>query len=289
MGIRASVVAGGLAGSAAIALTACGGSAAAHGGSMAASGGSATASGSTAAGGRASGGGASGGGASGSGASGSGSSGQAASGGTPGGGAVARRSTATLISQMKAAVNAATSMHLAGQLPNGGRPVALDLGVHRAGDLAGTITQNGVPLRLIGAEGNFYVKATLAFLRELRAPTAVCAVMCGKYVQMSDAQGSELAAGLSMASLTRSLIAGLPKFRQAGTATVGGRAAVVLRGADGSTLDVAARGKPYPLRLAAPVGRHESVVFSQWNTVATPGAPRSGEVINLNQLKAGSS
>jgi hypothetical protein len=41
--------------------------------------------------------------------------------------------------------------------------------------------------------------------------------------------------------------------------------------------------------VVAPPGRHESVVFSQWNTVAAPAAPRRGQVINLNQLKAGSS
>jgi hypothetical protein len=247
MGIRASMLAWGLAGGAAIALTACGGSAA--NGSAPANGGSGMAS----------------------------------------GGAVAHRSTARVISQMKAAINGATSMHLAGQLPNGGRPVALDLGVQRDGGVAGTITQNGVPLQLIGAQGSFYVKATPAFLRELRAPATVCAVMCGKYVQLSGSQGSQLAAGLSMASLTRSLIAGLPKFRQKGTATVGGQSVIVLAGADGSTLDVAAHGQPYPLRVVGPAGRHESVVFSHWDTVARPGAPRRGEVINLNQLKAGSS
>jgi hypothetical protein len=248
MGIRGSVLACGLAGGAAIVLSACGGSAA-SGGSAAGQGGSATAS----------------------------------------GGGFAHRNTATLISQMKAAVNAATSMHLAGQLTNGGRTVGLDLGVHRTGDLAGTITQNGVPLMLIGAQGNVYVKATPGFLRELRASAAVCAVMCGKYVQMSGPQGSELAAGLSMTSLTQSLITGLPKFRQEGTATVGGQSVVVLRGADGSTLDLAARGKPYPLRVVAAPSRHETVLFSQWNMVATPAAPRHGEVINLNKLKAGSS
>lgn len=202
---------------------------------------------------------------------------------------VPQRSAATLVSQMKVAVDAATSMHLAGQLPNAGRPVALDLDVLRAGDLTGTITENGLPLHLIGSRGKVYVRATPDFLRDLKAPGGVCAVMCGKYVQMSGLQATELAGRLSMTSLTRSLIAGLPKFRRAGTTTVSGRPAVVLAGADGSTLDVAARGKPYPLRVVAPPGRAESVVFSHWDTVPTPAAPPGGEVINLNQLKAGSS
>jgi hypothetical protein len=202
---------------------------------------------------------------------------------------IPQRSAATLVSQMKAAVDAATSMHLAGQLPNAGRPVALDLDVLRAGDLTGTITENGLPLQLIGSRGKVYVKATPAFLRDLKAPGGVCAVMCGKFVQMSGLQATELAGSLSMTSITRSLIAGLPKFRRAGTTSVSGRPAVVLHGADGSTLDVAAHGKPYPLRVVAPRGRAESVVFSHWDTVPAPTAPPGGDVINLNQLKAGSS
>jgi hypothetical protein len=213
--------------------------------------------------------------------------GSAASAGSPA--AASTRSTATLIAQMIAAVGSATSMHMSGQVSGSGHPVGLDLGVLRAGELTGTITQNGVKQQLIGAEGKVYIKATPAFLRELKASAAVCAVMCGKYVQMSGPQAGALAVSLSMASLTRSLTSGLPHFNQAGTTTVNGQPAIVLHGADGSTLDVAATGKPYPLRVVAPAGRPGVVVFSEWDQVAAPAAPRAGEVINLNQLKAGSS
>lgn len=206
--------------------------------------------------------------------------------GTAGSGAP--RSTAQLVAQMKTAVRDAASMHLAGRVSSSGRATALDLSVLRAGDLAGSITQNGVPLELIGAGGKVYVKATPAFLRELRAPAGVCAVMCGKYVQMSGAAASQLAGSLNMASLTQAFVTGLPRMTRSGTGTVAGQAAVVLHGSDGSTVDVAARGTPYPLRVVAPAGHHESVTFSQWNRVATPAAPPASKVINLSQLKAGS-
>jgi hypothetical protein len=212
--------------------------------------------------------------------------GAAAAGGTaPAGGA--NGGAASLVAAMKTAVQEATSMHLAGQLPGGGRPVTLNIGVLRAGALAGSITEGGVPLQLIGASGQVYVKATPAFLRELKAPTAVCAIMCGKYVELSGAQRSELTGSLGMASLTRSLIRALPRLTRAGLTTVLGQSAVVLHGADGSTLDVASRGKPYPLRLVAPQGRDESVVFTEWDAVAAPAAPPASQVINLSQLKAG--
>jgi hypothetical protein len=190
---------------------------------------------------------------------------------------------------MKAAVANAASMHLAGRVATSGRATALDLDVLRAGGISGSITQNGVPLELIGAAGKVYVKATPAFLRELRASAGICNLMCGKYVQMSGAAGSQLDGSLNMASLTRAFVTGLPRETRAGTTTVAGQQAVVLHGSDGSTLDVAAHGTPYPLRVIAPAGHHETLTFSQWNRVATPTAPPASKVINLSQLKAGSS
>lgn len=201
----------------------------------------------------------------------------------------AGRSTDQLVAQMKTAVRNAASMHLAGRVTTSGKSTALDLNVLRAGGLSGSITQNGVPLELIGTAGKVYVKATPAFLRELRASAGVCALMCGKYVQMSGSAGSQLDGSLNMASLTRAFVTGLPKMTRTGTTTVAGQQAVVLHGSDGSTLDVAAHGTPYPLRVIAPAGHRESLTFSQWNRVATPTAPPASKVINLSQLKAGSS
>jgi hypothetical protein len=203
------------------------------------------------------------------------------------GGAAPHRSASTFISQMKSAVRGASSMHMTGHLSNEGKPIGLNLGVLRAGGLNGSITQSGVPLHLIGTRRSVYVKATPAFLHELHAGAAVCSLMCGKYVQLSGAQADQLTGSLSMASLTRSLTTGLPSFRQTGSTTVNGQPAVELRGNDGSTLDLAARGKPYPLRVVAPRGRRAAVTFSQWSRVPAPSAPPAGQVINLSKLKAG--
>lgn len=199
------------------------------------------------------------------------------------------RTTSQLVTQMKTAVRNATSMHLAGQVTTSGKATALDLDVLRAGGLAGSITQNGVPLELIGTAGKVYVKATPAFLRELRAASGVCSLMCGKYVQMSGPAGNQLDGSLNMDSLTRAFVTGLPHMTRTGTTTVAGQQAVVLHGSDGSTLDVAATGTPYPLRVIAPPGHHETLTFSRWNRVATPAAPPASKVINLSQLKAGTS
>jgi hypothetical protein len=215
----------------------------------------------------------------------------ASPGGATAGGAspAASRGTPELVSQMKTAVRNATSMHMAGQVNANGRQAVLNLSLLRSGDLSGSITENGVPLHLIGSGGKVYVKATPAFLRELKASKAVCVLMCGKYVQMSGAEGSRLSGSLSMASLTRALTSSLPHLTRAGTTTVAGQQAIELRGADGSTVDVAASGPPYPLRVVSPPSHHERVLFSRWNQVPAPAPPKSSEVINLSKLKASTS
>lgn len=222
-------------------------------------------------------------------ACGSGQAGPASSGPASSGTASAGRTATQLVTQMKTAVRGASSVHLDGKVASDDRPLALNLGVRRDGGLSGTITRSGVPLRLIGTGSKVYVKASPGFLRQLHASSAVCAVMCGKYVQMGSSQARDLAGSLSMGNLTGALTGSLPKFAKAGTTTVRGQPAVVLRAPDGATLDIAARGTAYPLRVVASSGRPESIVFSQWNKVPAPSAPPADQVINLNQLKAGSS
>jgi hypothetical protein len=204
-----------------------------------------------------------------------------------GGGSLAssapRRSPATTVAQMKAAVNAASSVHLDGVLHNGGRAVALDMGLLRSGGFAGTIVGNGVPLTLIDTGGKVYIKATPAFLRELKVSSAVCSVMCGKYVELTGAQTRALAGNFTMRNLLASLTGTLPEFADAGTTTVNGRPARVLRASNGSMLDVAATGTPYPLRA---IGKAHSgwLDFNQWNSVPRPVAPPASQVINMSSL-----
>lgn len=195
----------------------------------------------------------------------------------------APRSPATAIAQMKTAVNAASSVHLDGVLSSSGRAVALDIGLLRSGGFAGTIASNGVPLTLIDTGGKAYVKATPAFLKQLKVSSAVCSLMCGKYVELTSAQTSALAGNFTMQKLLSSLTANLPRFADAGTTTVNGQQAQALRAPDGSMLDVAASGAAYPLRA---VGKAHSgrLDFTQWNSVPRPAAPPASQVINMSQL-----
>jgi hypothetical protein len=208
--------------------------------------------------------------------------GSSASSASPGSPSSARPAGAT-VAQMKSAVNAARSVHLDGVLRNSGRAVGLDIGLIRSGEFSGTITDNGVPLMLTDAGGKLYVKATPAFLKQLKVSAALCSLMCGKYVELTSAQSQALAGNFTMQKLLASLTGNLPKFADAGTTTVRGQPAQVLRAPDGSMLDVASTGTPYPLR-AVGKGHNGQLDFTQWNSVPHPAAPPADQVINMADL-----
>ncbi len=187
---------------------------------------------------------------------------------------------------MQTSVRQAASVHISGNLTTGGTPVSVNLGVHRNGDVSGTVSQNGAPFQVIGVAGTIYIKATKQFLKQVNAPADACTVVCGKWLKLTSAEASQLTGDLSMSSLVAPLSSGrVPKLAEAGRRTVNGQATWVLRAADGSTLDVSSASQHYPLAASTGGAAHEVVVYSQWNAVAPPVAPPAGQVLNISNLK----
>jgi hypothetical protein len=179
---------------------------------------------------------------------------------------------------MQAAVRNAQSVHVDGNVFEHGRPVDLNLGVTRQGKFAGSVTEDGVPLRVIGIGDRFYFKATARVLHLIGVPAAACAVVCGKYLETTGAQTRREIGGVNMATLTSDLTSSLPRMTEDGTAMVRGQRAWVLAGANGATVEVATTGAHYPLEVDSPPSKHEVVFFSGWNRVVSPKPPPAGQV-----------
>jgi hypothetical protein len=211
-------------------------------------------------------------------------------GGTPGAGsapagAADTRSAATIVTQLKAAMSHATSVHLTGQLRSHGSEVDLNVSMIRSGALAGLIESGATKLDIVADGRTVYIKVTSAFLKLAQAPAAACSRACGKYVTEPATQAAAITGDFSMSSLLAGVASELPSYRRAGTAMIGGRPALDLRGSDGSTLYVAATGTPFPLRAIAPASSDAGELnFSQWNAVPPVTAPPAADVISLGQL-----
>jgi hypothetical protein len=195
-------------------------------------------------------------------------------------------SSAALLTAMQASVRQASSVHVTGNLTSSGTPISVDLDLHRNGDVSGTVSQNAAPFQVVGLDNLTYIKATAAFLQEVKAPASACAVVCGKWLQLTTAEAGQLTGDLSMNSLTAPLTSGqVPALTEAGKATVNGQSAWVLRASDGSKLDVSTTNQHYPIAASTGGSTHEVVTYSQWNGAPQPVAPPANQVLNLNNLK----
>ena len=187
--------------------------------------------------------------------------------------------------RVRAAMTAAASVHISGTADTKGQSVSLNLSVTRAGPYAGQVNPGKGALYVVYTGRKAFVKVSSAFLRSAGLPSSVCTVMCGKYVEVPVTEGKLLDGGLSFFKLTGQL--SIPAYRETGTAVVHGERVIVLHGSDGSQLDVAASGVPYPVAAFPAAGQGSGEInFSEWNAVPPITAPPSSEVVSLGQLTA---
>ena len=192
-------------------------------------------------------------------------------------------SAAGLTSSMQSSVRNASGVHVAGQLSRDGVPLGVDLDVTRNGDAAGTISQHRTPLHVVAANRKIYIEVTPAFLREASMPAAACATACGKWIELTRGEASQLTGDFSMQKLLSPLISDqAPKLTTAGSTTVHGQPAWVLRAGDGSTVAVSAAAQHYPLAARSGRSPHQVVTFSQWDSVAAPKPPPASRLLHLN-------
>ncbi len=190
----------------------------------------------------------------------------------------------TLAKQARAAVQAAKSVHIAGTLKESGRTLGVDLSLTRSAGLAGRLSVNGASFYVLSTHGSAYIKVTSAFLRLAKLPSAACSLVCGKYLKVPTSEAGSLTGGLSMADVLGTAGAATGHVQYAGTATVHGQHAWVLRGADGSKVYVAQLSPHYPLRVIAPPGKTGQLDFTQWNSVTIPPPPPASQVVDPSQL-----
>jgi hypothetical protein len=193
---------------------------------------------------------------------------------------------AALASSAEQSVRSASSVHVDGAGSNNGLPVGVNLGINRAGDMNGTIHENGANFDLISANGKVYIKATPEFLKQAKAPAGVCTLVCGHWVELPPKEASQLTSNITMSTLTgEGNSSNLSKLTKDGSTTVDGQPAWVLKAPDGSTVDVSQQSAHYPLEVKSNTGNQGLIHYTQWNSVPTPKAPPANQVINFSGLR----
>jgi hypothetical protein len=203
-----------------------------------------------------------------------------------GSGSSASRSASVVLPAVQAAVKTARSVHVTGNVTAASQAISLDLSFVGNTGLAGTMTVNGAAFGLLARAGQTFIKVNAAFLTMAKAPASACRTKCGKYVQVPAAEARTITGALTMTGLITNMFGQIPASARSSSVhftpgTYDGQPALSFSH-DGYTLEVAAKGKPYPLAISGRNGQY--LDFSGWNSVTLPPAPSGSQVVNLSGL-----
>jgi hypothetical protein len=183
------------------------------------------------------------------------------------------------------ALQKAGAVHLTGGGSIDGKEVDVDL--HLQGeDATGTMTIGGQQLKIVDTGGKLYTQGTAEFWTQSGVPASAASALDGKWVIVPSEAAGQLEP-FTLKSLTEELRhpSGAKIKDAVHTSTLNGKKVVVVTQTDGSTLDVAATGTPYPLRTVDKGANAGTVNASDFGKKVTITAP-SGAV-DLSQLAGG--
>jgi len=195
-------------------------------------------------------------------------------------------SAAELVPEIQSAANTATSVHVSGSMKHGAQTATIDVSID-GNSVAGFLGAYRTRFYVLSLNGDSFVKLNAAFLNLEGAPAALCARICGKYVELPAASALQITGFLSMQQLvnevfdTGNMGAAAHSGCTFSPASVNGQAVLQCRQGD-ATLDVAAHGRPYLVYWSGPHGQH--LAFSEWNSVVLPAAPPTSEVVSTSNL-----
>jgi hypothetical protein len=208
----------------------------------------------------------------------------AACGGDSGNGESAKKGPQVTADAAKA-LRGAGAAHLIGTGTSDGKSMSLDLHLQGA-DAQGSITQGGQKLQVISTGGKVYAQAPLGFWTAQGLPAAAGALGAGRWVIVPSTAGEVLPFTLdSLAKELEKPSDGTTVEDKVTTSTYQGQKVVVVTSSDGSTVDVAASGKPYPLYSVNKGKDAGTVTLSDFGKRTTITAPSGA--LDLNTLPGG--
>ena len=183
------------------------------------------------------------------------------------------------------ALEKAGAAHLVGSGTQDGKPMKLD--VHVAGsDATGTLTMGGAKVDLVNVGGKLYVRASGDFWTQNGIPASAVSLLDGKWVVVPGQAAGELSqfSLKGLADELRHPSDGTIK-NDVHTDTLDGKEVVVVTESNGSTLDVAATGTPYPLRIVDKGSQSDTIDVSYFGKKVSITAPSGA--LDLSQLAGG--
>lgn len=200
------------------------------------------------------------------------------------------KTAAQLFDGAKAAVAAATSVHLVGtpEQAASGSPQGLTMTATRAGSGEGVVNFSGGDIDVRVVSGTTYIKAPAGYWQQAGATADQAAALGATWVT-APASGSEVATFTGFTEMVDMAKTVDPVFGEFGTPTkatgpvVAGTPTIVVRDATGHVLFLPASGALLPVRYQVTTPGKKAVIdYSKWNAPVSVTAPAGA--VDLGQL-----
>jgi hypothetical protein len=176
------------------------------------------------------------------------------------------KSAATILSDARSAAQSAKSVHLAGNVNQGGRQLGLNLDINSGTGGKGTISVGGNSVQVVRVNDNIYFNGNAAFYHLVGAPSGAAKVLAGRWIK-TPVNASDAASFAKLTDLKQlfSTLTAKGSVSKGGTATssTGTKVVVLNDHSDGSTLYVSLTGKPYPVEAFG--GGKGTLTFTNWD------------------------
>ncbi|GAA4727517.1 hypothetical protein GCM10023328_02190 [Modestobacter marinus] len=182
-----------------------------------------------------------------------------------------RRSGPELVEAAADALEESGAVRVRGTATGDGEETPVDVFL-RGDDLTGTFGLAGRTVEIVRADGEIYARAPAGFYEDQGVPWFVAGQLDDVWVTVPEGQAEELDA-VSVAAFAEELRARAGEAREdARAGELAGRPVLVVTGADGTSVRVAAEGEPYPLRIDSAEGDFRLDRFGSDRTVEAPGS-----------------
>lgn len=198
---------------------------------------------------------------------------------------VENKSADDIVASAKSAADAATAVHVSGNVTDNGVPLVLDLHVVAGKGGKGRLSEKGVSFELVRVGDTAYIKGSAAFYHRF-APPGAAELLKGRWLKASATTG-DLASLTPLTDLRKLLdqtLGNHGKLAKLSTTVVNGQRVVGVKDTtNGGILYVATTGKAYPIEITKSGASAGTLKFDMWDQPVALTAP--GNAVDISKLK----
>ena len=198
---------------------------------------------------------------------------------------IASESPSAILTAAANAIDAVSTVHVAGSGTESGTSLSLDLRLVAGKGGEGTVALGGSSFQFVVIGSNGYFKASAAFWKRY-GNAAIAQLIQNRWLKTpTNGEFASFAEFSNIHDLFGGLLGSHGTLTKGALTTVGGQRVIpIVNKANGGTLYVAATGKPYPVEIAN-ARQHGVIVVNDINQPVTLTAPSGA--IDISQLEKG--